>query len=615
MRTPNQLSPAVNGAASAKRTRRPVIRMNPSVSIRHDSLGILKGVLLTTLHHLPAESEARVAVEGYLRNDDWPRVYSWAVSLKDTEYPSAWSHFVGRQLAALVLKHPVPHTVFGLEQSSRQTAIDTFHKMEDKCRRTNRRFMRRSSLWRSRFFPLLEEMRSFCHKFFEGVNLQNPGRGLCDFGSGSNIGLHGAKTSFARKLSADRWTGSALAEGYFTRQLWRNSHYREYILRSISDRPIPCLDMVDFMGEVSRRYSDTAWNKVDFVPKTAVTDRSIAIEPTANTFLQKGVDLILRDRLRRWGYDLKDQSQNQRLAREGSVTGQYATIDLSSASDTISRALVYYLLPSGAYDYLNRIRSPEYQLEGNAGVYEKFVSMGNGFCFPLQTLVYASACRAVMRTIRGKVVKHAVYGDDIIIPTDCYDMLLSLLRFCGFLPNPKKSFSKGAFRESCGADWYHGLDVRPVEADKELQRDVDLMILHNSTLRSEWTTEFFSYTRSWLRSLVPENRRYLAPDWVQVRSISEDDGSRFKLNRLEVRNANGAFHVPLDVFMDGRWTQWDRNLQTWRWKQLAFTAVEDDLTELPGFIREFTGFLALLRGSPQGKVTVRFDTKVRSTIK
>lgn len=603
---------------------------HPSVKPRYDKMGILKGILIRALHQLPPESEARVKAEGYLRNSDWPRLYSWATALKDTEYPSAYSHFIGKQLAALVLKYPVQHTVFGLEKSARETAIDTFMQMEARCARTNVRFSKRSSLWRSRFFPLLEEMRLFCHKVFEGVNLETPATAQCDFGSGSNVGCHGSTTSFARKLSADAITGSGLAFPYFVRHMWANAHYREYYLRSVQQREIPSLDLWDFVSKMGCHYHDTAWNKIDFVPKTAKTDRSIAIEPTANTFLQKGVDLKLRGILRRWGYDLSDQSRNQRFAREGSINGRYATMDLSSASDTMSRGLLYYLLPGHVFDYLNRVRSTSYNLDGHIAPYHKFVSMGNGFCFPLETLVFASACRAVMRARYGKVLDHCVYGDDIIVPNDCFDQLSSLLKFCGFLPNPAKSFNKGPFRESCGADWYHGLDVRPVELDTELLREVDLMIVHNSMLRSEWTTEFFAETCEWLRSLVPEQRRYVAPKRIYGKLVQvELDGNTVlgklfrperrnlfghKPSRVETLNANGAFHVAQDVFMQGCYTGWSSETQSWTWRELRHTAQEDELQELPPLVREFAGFLALLRGSPGGRVTMRFTTKVRSVL-
>jgi len=52
-----------------------------------------------------------------------------------------------------------------------------------------------------------------------------------------------------------------------------------------------------------------------------------------------------------------------------------------------------------------------------------------------------------------------VYGDDIIIPTDMVSEALRSLTAYGFVVNRHKSFWNGKFRESCGGDFYDGIDV------------------------------------------------------------------------------------------------------------------------------------------------------------
>jgi hypothetical protein len=81
--------------------------------------------------------------------------------------------------------------------------------------------------------------------------------------------------------------------------------------------------------------------------------------------------------------------------------------------------------------------------------------MGNGATFCLETLVFAAAAHA----IRSKTV--SVYGDDIIVDSDKVDDLKRLLGFLGFSVNADKSFSAGPFRESCGKDYYQGVDITP----------------------------------------------------------------------------------------------------------------------------------------------------------
>jgi len=56
----------------------------------------------------------------------------------------------------------------------------------------------------------------------------------------------------------------------------------------------------------------------------------------------------------------------------------------------------------------------------------------------------------------------AVFGDDIVIPTDCRELFVEALEVLHFKVNERKSFWTGKFRESCGVDSYDGVDVTPV---------------------------------------------------------------------------------------------------------------------------------------------------------
>lgn len=206
------------------------------------------------------------------------------------------------------------------------------------------------------------------------------------------------------------------------------------------------------------------FNRVVFVPKNYKTHRSIAAEPAQTLPFQLCIDSYLKDRLKYEGIDLRSQKRNQELARSASVDGTYATIDLSMASDTLSYELVRSLIPKRWFSLLNSLRSICYKVNDPTqedrvivkGRYEKFSSMGNGFTFPLETLIFYAACKAI-----GSEAP-AVYGDDIVIETKLASKLISLLRFMGFYTNKEKTFVDGPFRESCGEDYLNGVRVRPV---------------------------------------------------------------------------------------------------------------------------------------------------------
>lgn len=220
--------------------------------------------------------------------------------------------------------------------------------------------------------------------------------------------------------------------------------------------------------------------RLAFVPKNYKTFRGIGVEPVLNTLFQNGIGRYMSRRLLSFGIDLKDQSRNQRLALEGSLTGALATLDLSSASDTVALELVYDLLPLDWALFLSEYRTGTMIVEGLPLRLEKFCSMGNGFTFPLESLIfYALACACVPEEETHLI---SVYGDDIIVPTTAYAELANLLEVCGFSVNLSKSFASGPFRESCGADYLRGISIRPSYI-KDALSCFDLFRLHNQYVR------------------------------------------------------------------------------------------------------------------------------------
>ncbi len=226
-------------------------------------------------------------------------------------------------------------------------------------------------------------------------------------------------------------------------------------------------------------------NRIAFVPKTAVTHRTIAIEPLVNVYAQLGLGRIMRRKLLlKCGLDLNDQVPNQDLAKKGSIDGSLATIDLSSASDTVAREVVRFLLPHEWFERMDLTRSKVGYLDGKWLRYEKFSSMGNGFTFELETLIFWGLSIACVQNLGLDISDVRVYGDDIIVPSLAYDLLVEVLAFCGFTTNSSKSFREGPFRESCGKDFYNGLEVRPFFQKENLNEVQTLFRLANGLRRA-----------------------------------------------------------------------------------------------------------------------------------
>jgi hypothetical protein len=252
------------------------------------------------------------------------------------------------------------------------------------------------------------------------------------------------------------------------------------------------------------------------VPKNAKTDRIIAIEPHMNIFVQKGIGALLRHRLKLFGVDLNTQSWNQFLASKAQEWS-LSTIDLKGASDSVSHRLVRYLLPSRWYELLNAARVDFTQLDGRRVPLQKFSSMGNGFTFELETLIFYAACLAC----GAHKSLTAVYGDDIIVEKSVSDKLIEVLDFIGFKTNAKKTFLEGNFFESCGTDWYEGHDVRPIFLKGQYVDDTQCRLYIPNALRRYAHRRGFSrycdsrFKKPWvsaLRRCTPIERRTAIPD-------------------------------------------------------------------------------------------------------
>lgn len=203
-------------------------------------------------------------------------------------------------------------------------------------------------------------------------------------------------------------------------------------------------------------------NKFFTVPKDTEKDRGCCKESSVNVTLQLDAAHSLRVALRRLGIDLEsNQFLHADLAKAGSRDGFLATIDLSNASDTLSRVLVELLLPRQWFELLNSLRATHTNIDGSLVRLEKFSSMGNGFTFELETLIFACIAR-VSSIIQGSDTSNVwAYGDDLIVESRIAPLLCKTLAFLGFTPNWKKSFWEGPFRESCGGDFFNGTAVRP----------------------------------------------------------------------------------------------------------------------------------------------------------
>jgi hypothetical protein len=268
-----------------------------------------------------------------------------------------------------------------------------------------------------------------------------------------------------------------------------------------------------------RGYTVIDGSRLTTVPKNEDTERTIAIEPVGNMALQLAAGRYLEMALKSIGLDITNQQpKNKLLALRGSLDGSIATIDLSKASDMITPDLVRALMPRDWYSLLMTLRSPRIEVPGHGWMDLNMIStMGNGFTFPLMTLILVSLIYGY-RASRGGPNQRidwsstCVFGDDIIVPTHEYADICQILHQAGLVVNHDKSYSDGPFRESCGGDYYNGYDVTPFYV-RNLQTDPAIYVAINQVF--EWSARHnlllhrsLAYLKSCLRGKV-----HFVPEW------------------------------------------------------------------------------------------------------
>jgi hypothetical protein len=324
----------------------------------------------------------------------------------------------------------------------KEVAYKKFHEYESLCKLTNHRFLRPhtdtlntgASVW------LLNATRRKVYEIlgcFDGEELFRS----AGWGPGVTTLLKGSDVSAVNKFHAERG---------ITRDLY------SLVSPLFSEAyPLWSTHISEFSIEIG--------NKIVTVPKNSKTDRVIAVEPGINLWFQKAAGSMIRARLRRFGIDLNSQRRNQELARVSSIDDSLATVDFSSASDSISRELVRELLPPDWFLLLDCLRSKlGFSDDGTLIRWEKFSSMGNGFTFELESLIFYAAAVSAASYLKLPLERISVFGDDVIIPSPAFDLYANFCEFLGFRVNKKKSFSSSYFRESCGSHWFSGVDCKPL---------------------------------------------------------------------------------------------------------------------------------------------------------
>ena len=348
------------------------------------------------------------------------------------------------------------------------------------------------------------EDRTWQGSYSVGTDLRSPG---------GNTGGESQGSDSALLMFLDRVSGIITSTlGHYDPEEWRHKHGPGAVsdMKSYDNRYkwLTWSDRLETVFPICRfgfhSYSSWASGHIDVeereifskmvaVPKSYERPRLIACEPAANMWCQQNIWHYFRARSEatwisefcRFG----DQTLNQQLCLEGSADGSLATLDLSSASDRVSCRAVSCLFRVNPYliQALAATRTHQVILpNGQVHQLRKYATMGNATTFPVESLMFLSVALAAtlwcrnqqptIQNIRSLIGQVAVFGDDIVVPKDSRDTVTGLLEAVGFKVNISKSFWGSNFRESCGVDSFHGVNVTPVFWKGPVTRDPDSVV-------------------------------------------------------------------------------------------------------------------------------------------
>lgn len=194
--------------------------------------------------------------------------------------------------------------------------------------------------------------------------------------------------------------------------------------------------------------------KVAEVPKTLKSKRIVSSEPANFMFAQLAVARHMMKELHRAFPDhvfLHDSTKHNELLMDP----EFCSIDLSDASDHISRRLVWSALPEWR-EYLFSVRSSFAQFpDRSICPLRTFAPMGSGVCFVVLTAICVGACSICCTR------PFHVYGDDIIVHYRDYVSVCEFLTSIGLKINWDKSCCNKHYRESCGLEMLGSTDITP----------------------------------------------------------------------------------------------------------------------------------------------------------
>lgn len=313
--------------------------------------------------------------------------------------------------------------------------------------------------------------------------------------------------------------------------------------------------------------------QVIFVPKDSRGPRVISKESphiirAQMAFFKWAVSVLPKDTKGR--IQFLDQLIFRELARESSVTRRRATMDMKEASERVVFRYLRHVCRNapGISFFFRNFRATRYKLPSQkVGELTSLAGMGSGLTFPMLAFwIHLNVCHEVCSTYRlpFKTVcsEVYVYGDDLIVPREWFDVASRALTRVGMRINASKSYKDGPFRESCGGDYLAGIECAPTrlrlnnaglplkteastslviraEECKSTSNLIVALSAHAQELRQAALNNAADYYETVLQSVIP--MPYVGLGSPVLGKLTDDSNKIVKQGSLDV--SNGTYTV------------------------------------------------------------------------
>lgn len=242
-------------------------------------------------------------------------------------------------------------------------------------------------------FRVLQEARKIAKEIlgpYDAVAMLDHAR----FGKRSSIGCAFRDAYIDYKLSVpDAFTSTAKARQWFFTEYLPNDVVLQRIVKKLFRTAKAKKKAFNFVCR--------ALNLVS-VPKSWKTLRTITPLSLIELFYTFAVGGLITDRLAEHGLNIRYlQEIHKRLAQKGSLPPDHedwidiATVDFSRASDSILSQLLRAMLETDWYNALRAAFCRHVKVDGRVMATHTVLPMGNGFTFPVETLVFYCLAKAV----------------------------------------------------------------------------------------------------------------------------------------------------------------------------------------------------------------------------